>query len=225
MLEPETVAEGVRAMREAVTIPVTVKTRLGVDENDSYEELVAFISRVAEAGCETFIIHARKAWLKGLSPRENREVPPLRYDMAARLKADFPELAFILNGGIETLDAAMNHLGQFDGVMLGRAAYHDPYLLAEVDQRVFGAGGEPMSREAVVEAMVPYIDSAVAQGQRLHGITRHMLGLFHGQHGGRIWRRRLGEAAIRPNAGARDVLEILASRQPLSREAEAGLRV
>lgn len=225
MLEPETVAEGVRAMREAVTIPVTVKTRLGVDENDSYEELVAFISRVAEAGCETFIIHARKAWLKGLSPRENREVPPLRYDMAARLKADFPELAFILNGGIETLDAAMNHLGQFDGVMLGRAAYHDPYLLAEVDQRVFGACGEPMSREAVVEAMVPYIDSAVAQGQRLHGITRHMLGLFHGQHGGRIWRRRLGEAAICPNAGARDVLEILASRQPLSREAEAGLRV
>ena len=138
MLEPQTVAEGIRAMREAVTIPVTVKTRLGVDEHDSYEELVAFIGEVAEAGCKTFIIHARKAWLKGLSPRENREVPPLRYDMAARLKGDFPELAFILNGGIETLDHAIGHLNQFEGVMLGRAAYHDPYLLAEVDRRVFG---------------------------------------------------------------------------------------
>lgn len=225
MLEPGTVAEGVRAMRESVTIPVTVKTRLGVDEHDSYEELVAFIGEVAEAGCETFIIHARKAWLKGLSPRENREVPPLRYDMAARLKTDFPNLAFILNGGIETLEHAIEHLSQFDGVMLGRAAYHDPYLLADVDRRVFGVDCDPLSREAVVEAMLPYIASVVAQGQRLHGITRHMLGLFHGQHGGRIWRRRLGEAAIRPNAGAREVLEILDSRRPSSQEVGAGLGV
>jgi tRNA-dihydrouridine synthase A len=204
---------------------VTVKTRLGVDENDSYEELVAFIGRVAEAGCETFVIHARKAWLKGLSPRENREVPPLRYDVAARLKADFPDLAFILNGGIETLDRAIEHLNQFDGVMLGRAAYHDPYLLADVDRRVFGVDRDPPTREAVVEAMLPYIEAAVAEGQRLHGITRHMLGLFHGQHGGRIWRRRLGEAAIRPRAGAKDVLEILSSRRSSPREAEAGLGV
>ena len=225
MLEPGTVAEGVRAMRESVTIPVTVKTRLGVDEHDSYEELVAFIGEVAEAGCETFIIHARKAWLKGLSPRENREVPPLRYDMAARLKTDFPDLAFILNGGIETLEHAIEHLSQFDGVMLGRAAYHDPYLLADVDRRVFGVDRDPPSREAVVEAMLPYIASVVAEGQRLHGITRHMLGLFHGQHGGRIWRRRLGEAAIRPNAGAREVLEILDSRRPSSQVVGAGLGV
>jgi len=225
MLEPDTVAEGVQAMREAVALPVTVKTRLGVDEHDSYEELVAFIGRVAEAGCDTFIIHARKAWLKGLSPRENREVPPLRYDMAARLKADFPDRAFILNGGIETLDDAVKHLGQFDGVMLGRAAYHDPYLLADVDRRVFGVDREPPSREAVVEAMLPYIEAHVAEGQRLHGISRHMLGLFHGQHGGRIWRRRLGEAAIRPNAGAKDLLEILTSRRPRSHEGDAGLGV
>ena len=225
MLEPGTVAEGVRAMRESVTIPVTVKTRLGVDEHDSYEELVTFIGKVAEAGCETFIIHARKAWLKGLSPKENREVPPLRYDMAARLKTDFPDLAFILNGGIETLEHAIEHLSQFDGVMLGRAAYHDPYLLADVDRRVFGVDHDPPSREAVVEAMLPYIASVVAEGQRLHGITRHMLGLFHGQHGGRIWRRRLGEAAIRPNAGAREVLEILDFRRPSSREVGAGLGV
>jgi len=220
MLEPETVAEGVRAMREAVKIPITVKTRLGVDEHDSYEELVAFIGQVAEAGCETFIIHARKAWLKGLSPRENREVPPLRYDMAARLKADFPDLVFILNGGIETLNDALDHLKQFDGVMLGRAAYHDPYLLADVDRRVFGLDRDPPSREAVVEAMVPYIETALAKGQRLHGITRHMLGLFHGQHGGRIWRRRLGEAAISPDAGVAEILEILSSRRPRPQEAE-----
>lgn len=225
MLEPETVAEGVRAMRESVAIPVTVKTRLGVDEHDSYEALAAFIGRVAEAGCDTFIIHARKAWLKGLSPKENREVPPLRYDMAARLKVDFPDLAFILNGGIETLDDALGHLGPFDGVMLGRAAYHDPYLLAEVDRRVFGVDREPLSREAVVETMLPYIETHVASGQRLHGVTRHMLGLFHGQHGGRIWRRRLGEVATRPNAGAKEILEILASRRPSPRGVEPGLGV
>lgn len=221
MLEPGTVADGVRAMREAVEIPVTVKTRLGVDEHDSYEELVAFIGEVAEAGCDTFIIHARKAWLKGLSPRENREVPPLRYDMAARLKVDFPHLAFILNGGIESLDDAVSHLGRFDGVMLGRAAYHDPYLLADVDRRIFGVDREAPTREAVVEAMLPYIEANVGEGQRLHAIARHMLGLFHGQHGGRIWRRRLGEAAIRPNAGAKEILEILPSRRPLPHEGDA----
>lgn len=227
MLEPDTVAEGVKAMREAVSIPVTVKTRLGVDEQDSYEALAHFIGRVAEAGCETFIIHARKAWLKGLSPRENREVPPLRYDMAARLKVDYPDLAFILNGGIETLDSALGHLTQFDGVMLGRAAYHDPYLLADVDRQIFGEDRNPPAREAVVEAMLSYIDEAVSGGQRLHNITRHMLGLFHGQHGGRIWRRRLGEAAIRKDAGAKDILEILHSRPPSSREAgpEAGVEL
>lgn len=213
MLEPQTVADGVHAMRNAVNIPVTVKSRIGVDDHDSYEALVDFVATVAAAGCETFIIHARKAWLKGLSPRENREIPPLQYDTVARLKRDFPDLSFILNGGIPDLETAMGHLAEFDGVMVGRAAYHDPYLLAEVDRQVFGDDREPPSREAVVEAMLPYIEKALSEGQRLHGMTRHMLGLFHGQPGGRIWRRRLGEAAIRKDAGIAEIKEILASRK------------
>ena len=213
MLEPQTVADGVHAMRDAVNIPVSVKSRIGVDDHDSYEALVDFVATVAAAGCQTFIIHARKAWLKGLSPRENREIPPLQYDTVARLKRDFPDLAFILNGGIPDLETAMGHLAEFDGVMLGRAAYHDPYLLAEVDRHIFGDNREPPSREAVVEAMLPYIEKALSEGQRLHGITRHMLGLFHGQPGGRIWRRRLGEAAIRKEAGVAEIREILASRK------------
>lgn len=220
MLEPHTVAAGVQAMQDAVTIPVSVKCRLGVDDHDSYEELVDFIGTVAEAGCRTFIVHARKAWLQGLSPRENREVPPLQYDRVARLKQDFPGLEFILNGGILDLESAIGHLSEFDGVMLGRSAYHDPYLLADVDRRVFGVEGTPLSREEVVESMLPYIETAVKGGQRLHAITRHMLGLFHGQHGGRIWRRRLGEAAIRPGASAADVREILLSRPRASSEGE-----
>jgi tRNA-dihydrouridine synthase A len=213
MLEPQTVAAGVHAMRDAVNIPVTIKSRIGVDDHDSYEALVDFVATVAAAGCETFIIHARKAWLKGLSPRENREIPPLQYDTVARLKRDFPDLAFILNGGIPDLETAMGHLAEFDGVMVGRAAYHDPYLLAEVDRQVFGDDREPPSREAVVEAMLPYIEKALSEGHRLHGMTRHMLGLFHGQPGGRIWRRRLGEAAIRKEAGVAEIREILASRK------------
>ena len=212
MLEPDTVAGGISAMRNAVSIPVTVKCRLGVDDHDSYEALAEFIGTVAEAGCQTFIVHARKAWLKGLSPRENREIPPLQYDVVKRLKHDFPHLDIILNGGIVDLDGAIEQLGSFDGVMLGRAAYHDPYLLADVDRRVFGVDQEPLSREDVVELMLPYIESEIKKGQRLHGITRHMLGLFHGQHGGRIWRRRLGEAATRSQAGAAEVREILLSR-------------
>ncbi len=201
MAEPGLVADCVAAMRQSVALPVTVKTRIGIDDRDSYEELTDFVRTVAAAGCKTFIIHARKAWLSGLSPKENREVPPLRYDIAAQLKRDFPELEIILNGGIHTLDEAKAHLAIFDGVMIGRAAYHDAYLLADVDRRFYGNDHPVPSRQDIVEVMVPYIQAELNRGNRLHTITRHMLGLYHGMPGGRLWRRRLGEGAIRRDAG------------------------
>jgi len=205
MAEPALVARCVEAMRGAVDLPVTVKTRIGIDDKDSFEELSAFVSTVAAAGCGTFIIHARKAWLKGLSPKENREKPPLRYDVARRLKSDFPSLRIILNGGITSLDQAGEHLKDFDGVMLGRAAYDNPYLLAGVDSRIFGGSGPPPTRAEIVAAFKPYVESELARGQRLHSMTRHILGLFQGVRGGRIWRRYLSENAGRPGAG----LEVL----------------
>jgi tRNA-dihydrouridine synthase A len=210
MAEPELVAECVAAMASVVKIPVTVKTRIGIDERDSYEELAHFISAVSAAGCETFIIHARKAWLSGLSPKENREVPPLRYDIAAQIKRDFPRQGIILNGGIQSLDQAKVHLETFDGVMIGRAAYHNPYLLADADRLLFGEADSPLPRRAVVESMLPYIQGELDRGVRLHSMSRHLLGLYHGQPGGRLWRRHLGEAATQRSAGVtelRDVLE------------------
>ena len=219
MAEPELVADCVTAMVRAVPIPVTVKTRIGVDERDSYEELVHFVRTVAEAGCGTFIIHARKAWLSGLSPKENREVPPLRYDIAARIKQDFPGLNIVLNGGIQSLAEARTHLKTFDGVMIGRAAYHNPYLLAEAGS-LNGDSRPPPSRRTIAEAMLPYIERQLAEGDRLHGITRHMLGLFHGQPGGRIWRRQLGEAATRPGSDSRTMRDILDGMPEPRREAE-----
>lgn len=208
MAEPELVADCVAAMRQAVSVPVTVKTRIGIDARDSYEELAHFVATVAAAGCQTFVIHARKAWLSGLSPRENREIPPLRYDMAAALKRDFPGLEIVLNGGIQNLDEAARHLETFDGVMIGRAAYHNPYLLAEAG-RLFGRRDPAPSRREVVERMLPYIQRQLERGTRLHAISRHMLGLYHGQPGGRLWRRRLGEAATRKDAGVADILAAL----------------
>ena len=219
MAEPELVADCVAAMVRAVPIPVTVKTRIGVDERDSYEELVHFVRTVAEAGCGTFIIHARKAWLSGLSPKENREVPPLRYDIAARIKQDFPGLNIVLNGGIQSLAEARTHLDTFDGVMIGRAAYHNPYLLAEAGS-LNGDSRPPPTRRTIAEAMLPYIKRQLAEGVRLHGITRHMLGLFHGQPGGRIWRRQLGEAATRPGSDSRTMRDILDGMPEPRREAE-----
>ena len=209
MLEPNTVAAAVMAMRDAVSLPVTVKTRIGVDDQDSYEALSDFIGQVQDAGCKTFIVHARKAWLQGLLPRQNREIPPLRYDVVARLKRDFEGLEFILNGGIQTLQESRVHLETFDGVMLGRAVYHHPYLLSSVDPELFGEPAPCRSRAEVVTRMLPYIERQMAQGQRLHGMTRHMLGLFHGEPGGRIWRRRLGEMVQSPNVRAADLLEVL----------------
>jgi tRNA-dihydrouridine synthase A len=206
MAEPDLVAACVRAMRESVYVPVTVKTRIGIDDKDSYAELVHFIGTVAGAGCDTFVIHARKAWLQGLSPKENRTKPPLRYDVVALLKADFPALKFVLNGGITTLDQAEGHLKAFDGVMMGRAAYENPYLLAEVDARFFGETAEIPSRAAILEAYKPYVEAELKRGHRLHSMTRHILGLFQGVRGGRIWRRYLSENATLPNAGI-EVLE------------------
>lgn len=201
MAEPELVAECVAAMRAAAALPVTVKTRIGIDERDSYEELADFIGRVAASGCERFILHARKAWLRGLSPRENREIPPLCYEVVHQLKRDFPHLTVVLNGGLTTLDQAAEQLHQVDGVMIGRAAYENPYLLAGVDQRFFGSSESPLSRHQVVAAFTPYIKEQLRQGTPLHCMTRHILGLFQGVPGARAWRRTLSEQACQRGAG------------------------
>ena len=211
MAEPELVAACVAAMRRAVMIPVTVKCRIGIDDQDSETDFQNFIDRVAGAGCTTFIVHARKAWLKGLSPKENREIPPLDYARVYRLKAARPGLEIIINGGIETLDAAEAHLAHVDGVMLGRAAYHDPYILADVDQRFFDGHSSVSSRADSLRAIEAYADAHVAAGGRLSNITRHVLGLYHGRPRGRLYRRVLSEEAVRPGAGIevlRKALEI-----------------
>lgn len=194
MATPRTVADCVAAMRDAVEIPVTVKTRIGIDHRDSYQELAEFVARVATAGCRTFIIHARKAWLKGLSPRANRTIPPLRYDLVYRLKQDFPELEVILNGGVTTLAEVKEHLPQVDGVMIGREAYHNPYMLAEADHLFFGSDRPPPSRSAVLQGYLPYVQRELARGLPLHRLTRHILGLFQGVPGAKAWRRHLSEA-------------------------------
>jgi len=200
MAEPALVAECVATMQQAVNIPVTVKSRIGIDDQDSYPELVNFVGTVAAAGCRTFIIHARKAWLSGLSPKQNREIPPLRYDVVLQLKRDFPDLAIIINGGITTLDAAMTFLNDLDGVMLGREAYHNPYLLAEIDAQIFSDPQPIKSRKEIVLSLLPYVQSQLQQGVRLNNITRHLLGLFHGVNGARAWRRHLSENANKPGA-------------------------
>lgn len=222
MAEPERVAAIVCAMRDAVAVPVTVKTRIGVDAHDDYEFLARFVSLVAAAGCATFIVHARKAYLQGLSPKENRTVPPLRYEVVYRLKTDFPDLEIVLNGGVETLEAAEDHLRQVDGVMIGRAAYENPYLLVEADRRFFGDAAPPPVREAVVLAMLPYLEAKVAAGVPLSRMTRHLLGLFNGIAGARAWRRCLTEEAFRADAGPEIVTKALrAMGQPEARAATA----
>ncbi len=213
MTEPGLVADCVAAMIDAVDAPVTVKTRIGVDDQDSYAALTAFVARVAAAGCRSFTIHARKAWLSGLSPKQNREVPPLRYDVVYALKRDFPELEVILNGGVMTLDEAEAHLAEVDGVMIGRAAYQSPYILAEADRRFFGEAGEPLSREEIVEAYLPYVEARLSEGVPLKSMTRHMLGLFNGLPGARAWRRHLSEAAHQPDAGPEVLLAALDRRR------------
>ncbi len=210
MAEPELVARLVAAMREAVRIPVTVKSRIAIDELEEWPTLENFVRLVSEAGCTRFIIHARKAWLQGLSPKENRDVPPLRYDLVHRLKSEFPHLDISINGGIKSLEATAEHLRHVDGVMIGRAVYENPYLLAEADQRFFGATEPPRERHAVAEAMLPYIETWRQRGAPLSTITRHMLGLFQGLPGARAWRRHLSENAHQPGAGPEVVMAALA---------------
>lgn len=205
MGEPETVRDCVSAMREACDIDVTVKHRIGIDHMESYDELSRFVGTVAEGGSKVFIVHARKAWLKGLSPKENREVPPLNYPWAYRLKEDFPMLTVVINGGIETLDDCETHLAQLDGVMMGRSAYHNPWVLAEVDHRLFGVPGQARYREDVIEAILPYVEDELTKGARLNQITRHLLGLYQEVPGAKRYRRLLSEQAHRPGVGA-DVL-------------------
>jgi tRNA-dihydrouridine synthase A len=195
MLEADLVAECIGAMQNAVNIPVTAKTRLGVDEHYSYEFASGFIHRLAQAGCRTFIVHARKAYLSGLSPKQNRDVPPLEYGWVHRLKREMPELEIVINGGIDTLQAVQAHLAAVDGVMIGRAAYQNPWILAECQQHLFG-GGLP-DRKVIVEQMGGYIQRQVAQGVAVKHISRHMLGLFQGLPGARAWRRYLSENAYR----------------------------
>lgn len=222
MENPGLVAECVRAMRDAVDVDVTVKCRIGVDEQDPENILPEFLSRVAAAGCERFIIHARKAWLQGLSPKENRDIPPLDYDLVMRMKGLFPGLHLSVNGGITTLDQTEAFLAAgLDGVMIGRAAYHDPAsVLCEVDPRIFGTG-DATTAVGTVYAMLPYIEAQLSAGARLNQITRHMLGLFMGTPGARAWRRTLSEGAHKDGAGPELVLRALDQITALAPAAEA----
>jgi tRNA-dihydrouridine synthase A len=193
MNEPQLVADCVKAMRDAVTVPVTVKHRIGVDAVEDYAFVRDFVGTVANAGCDVFIVHARNAILKGLSPKENREIPPLKYDYAYRLKRDFPSLEIIINGGIKTLDEAETHLRHVDGVMLGREAYHNPYVLADVDARFYGSTQPAKTREQIESELLAYCATELARGTFLGAITRHALGLYRGVAGARGWRRVLSD--------------------------------
>ncbi|MBU8975749.1 tRNA dihydrouridine(20/20a) synthase DusA [Lysobacter sp. MMG2] len=198
MREPQLVAESVAAMVESCDVPVTVKCRLGVDDDHDWGRFLTFVDTVAAAGCGMFVIHARNAWLQGLSPKENREVPPLRYDWAYQLKRERPHLQIVVNGGIATQEEATAHLAHTDGAMLGRAAYHDPYLLHRLDVAWFG--GELRSRGDLLRALRPYVEDQLARGVFLKHITRHLLGLFAGERGGRAFRQVLSEGAHKPGA-------------------------
>lgn len=188
------------SMSDACDIPVTIKHRIGIDDLDSYQFLCDFVGKVAESGCNTFMIHARKAHLQGLSPKENREVPPLNYDYVYALKRDFPELEIIINGGIKTIGESLTHLEHVDGVMLGREAYQNPWILADVDSMIYSSKEHSFSRHDVIRNMFPYIEQQLSDGQKLSYITRHILGLFHGQPGGKRFRRYLSENAHKPEA-------------------------
>ncbi|MCU0950246.1 MAG: tRNA dihydrouridine(20/20a) synthase DusA [Burkholderiaceae bacterium] len=209
MAEPALVADCIKAMQDAVSIPVTVKHRIGIDRTEDYGFVRDFVGTLHAAGCRVFIVHARNAWLKGLSPKENREIPPLRYAVVAQLKRDFADATVVLNGGLATLEACTDALAGVDGVMLGRAAYHDPYLLAEVDRRLFGEATPAPTRAEVVARMQPYLAAAIARGIPARHVLRHMLGLHHGQRGGRHWRRLLSD----PDFVAREAEHVLAVAQ------------
>ena len=211
MREPALVADCIAAMRAAVSVPVTVKCRLGVDEQDEYEDLERFVETVRATGCRVFVVHARKAWLEGLSPKENREIPPLNYARVYRLKREFPELTIVINGGIASVADVHEHLEHVDGVMLGRVAYHEPYRLAEIEREIFGT--PPPDRDAVLERLKPYVAAHLARGDRLQHITRHILGLYQGLPGARAFRRLLSERAHRAEAGYEIVEQAIAARR------------
>jgi tRNA-dihydrouridine synthase A len=210
MLQPELVAECIAAMASATKLPVTIKHRIGVDEVDRYEDLVKFVSIVSQTDCARYSVHARKAWLQGLSPKENREVPPLRYEDVHRLKQDFPQLSIEINGGFTSLEQVQTQLQFVDAVMIGRAIYDNPYLLALADKEIYGEDYLPPSRHQIVTAMLPYIDTWMSKGSRLNSITRHMLQLFHGRAGSRIWKRLITEQSVLPGAGVEVVERSLA---------------
>jgi tRNA-dihydrouridine synthase A len=209
MAHPEKVADAYQAMQDKVDIEITIKHRIGIDDMDDYQGMVNFIRPIAARGCKTFIVHARKAWLKGLSPKENREVPPLEYAFVHRLKQEFPALTIIINGGIKTLDETLMHLEKVDGVMIGREAYSNPYLLAEVDRQVFNDDHPIPSRMIIAEQYVAYCVSQMEQGSRLNHLSRHVLGLFHGESGGRAFRRYISENAHKKNADANVLVDAL----------------
>ena len=216
MAEPTRVADCVSAMRGATSLPVTVKCRIGIDDQDGEEALDSFADAVKRAGCAALIVHARKAWLEGLSPRENREIPPLDYQRVYRLKRRHPDLPVIINGGIRSLSEAESHLLHLDGVMLGRAAYGDPYVLADADRRFFGSSKPPLSRREILAAYLPYVEAELARTP-FHHLARPLLGLFHGQYGGRLYRRILSEEGHKPGASAGILCEAAAATETAGR--------
>ena len=220
MAEAELVAQCVTEMRAKVDIPITVKTRIGIDDEDSLQFLLDFVGTVSEAGCDTFIIHARKAILQGLSPKENRTIPPLNYPRVYQLKATFPELTVVLNGGVNSIDGIQQHLRLLDGVMIGREAYHNPFFLTQVEQQLFAQA--PTTRLAVLECFIPYIERQLSSGVKLQNISRHILGLFAGQAGGKHWRRYLSDHARLKNAGPEVLLEAFGAMQPYKSDFDAG---
>lgn len=224
MAEPRLVAQCVAAMQNRVRIPVTVKCRIGIDDQDSEADLAQFIAAVADAGCTTFVVHARKAWLSGLSPKENREVPPLDYARVYRLKAANPQLTIVINGGIETLAQARAHLEHVDGVMMGRAAYQTPFVLADVDREIFASTHAPVTRAEALSALLAYAAAHIQRGRKLSQITRHVLGLYHGEPRGRLFRRHLSEKAVLAGATAdvlREALHIVSRPERDVRDREA----
>lgn len=210
MAHPQLVADCVKAMQDATSLDVTVKHRIGIDDQDSYEEMRDFVGTVADTGCKTFIVHARKAILQGLSPKENREIPPLRYEDVFRLKREFPGLEIIINGGITTHDQIAELLTQVDGVMLGREAYHNPSILMEADQRYFSSDAPVTGKGDAIRSLYPYIETLLAEGAPLHYVSRHTLGLFNGERGSRLYRRHLSENAYKRESGTEVMEQALA---------------
>ena len=220
MAQPERVAEGVSRMRDACSIPVTVKHRIGIDDLDRYEDMYRFVDIVSKAGSDRFSVHARKAWLKGLSPKENRNIPPLRYEEIFRLKQEFPQLHIEINGGVRSQEEMHRHLKHVDAVMIGRAAYDNPWLFSSVDSSFFGAPDLGFSRIEVLESMIPYFEERMAKGVKMMSLTRHMLQLFSHRKGAKLWKRELGEASAKNRADLDRIKRLLQHPllQPLERE-------